>query len=196
MDLPRAHATLTVAFDGPADPSPPRVRTFLLRTVEPEPEPHVTTPVGTTTDAGTRPATRSALRAHWVEASPDPPRAGPKGTRATPYDLREVLVGRGPVGDLLAQEFLDAYADADRFLALQAEVDRRRSATDATRWTDADRRAIEDAQRVLEDAFYRARFPHRLVVVALAARFRDLLRDDLAALDAPLARFVDATEGP
>lgn len=193
MDLPRAHATLTVALDGPDDALPPRLRTFFLRDLEREPEPHVTTPLGTTTDAGTRPASFSAVDAHWVEASPDPPRAGTKGTRARPYHLREVLVGRGPVGGLLAQEFLDAYADAERFLALQAEADRRRSAVDATRWTDADRRDIEAAQRALEDAFYAARFPYRLVVTAIARRFRDALRDDLKALDAPRARFVDAT---
>lgn len=164
---------------------PPRVRTFLLRDVEREPEPHLTTPLGSAADAGTRPSTFSAVHGHWVEVAPDKRRTDPRP--------RGVLVGRGPVGDLLAQEFLDAYAEAPALLALQADVDRRRGRVDATRWTQDDRRGIETAQRALEDAFYRARFPHRFVVTVLDRRFRDALGDDVKALDAPKGRFMDAT---
>lgn len=186
MDLPRAHATLVVALDGPDGALPPRIRTFLLRDVEREPEPHLTTPLGTPADVGTRPATASAVHGHWVEVAPDKRRADPRP--------RGVLVGRGPVGDLLAQEFLDTYIEREALLVLQAVVDKLRSASDATRWTATERARIEQAQRTLEDAFYGARFPHRVVLTALTRRFRDALKEDLKALDAPRALFVDAVD--
>lgn len=197
MDPPRAHAVLLVALDGPHG-RPPRVRTFHLLDVEREPEPHFQdTPVGTRTEAGTRPASRSARHAHWVEASTEPPHEGAKGTRAAPYRLREVMVARGPVGELLAQEFLDAYAEADDLLALQARVDGERAATDATKWDAARKAAIETAQKELEDAFYRALFPLPLVLVVLSDVHRETLLADLRALTPPQGRLVDlGSKGP
>lgn len=137
------------------------------------------------------PASRTAPHAHWVEVGYEVVARA----RARPSFLREALVTRGPLGELLAQEFLDEYAEADALLALQTRVDKERAEEDATRWSAERRARIETAQRALEDAFYAASFPHSVAVTALSRAVAHVLRDDLAALRVRRRAFSDLAEG-
>ena len=124
----------------------------------------------------------------WVEVDPE----RHEGPRSRPYALPRLLVLRGPVGELLGQEFLRDFPDADALLALQSRVDALRAGEDETRWSAERRADIARAQEALEDAVYASAFPLSVTLVCLAHEAREALRADFEAVRLPRGRFVDA----
>lgn len=126
-------------------------------------------------------------RGDWVEVDFDRP-AGP---RTRPSRLARILVTRGKLGELLAQEFLEEHANARGLLAMQADLDALRAGADATAWSEERRRAIASAERALEDAFYASPFPLPVTLIVLSRTFRSVLMRDFDALRLPLGRVLD-----
>lgn len=131
-------------------------------------------------------------RGDWVEVDFEQP-AGP---RTRPSRRPRVLVTRGKLGELLAQEFLGDYANASDLLAMQARLDALRASADATAWSEERRGAIGAAERALEDAFYATAFPLPVTLVVLSRTFRDALTRDFDALRLPLGRLLDRCVEP
>jgi hypothetical protein len=124
----------------------------------------------------------------WVEVD----FSRPEGPRSRPYDLPRLLVMRGPLGELLGQEFLADFPDAEDLLAMQTRLDALRAGEDETRWSAERRQAIAQAQQELEDAVYATPFPLTVTVVALTHDALPVLRRDFEAMSLPRGRFVDA----
>lgn len=128
-------------------------------------------------------------RGDWVEVDGEAHVA----PRSRPRTRDRLLVTRGKLGELLAQEFASEYRERDALAALQADLDALRAGEDEARWSAERRRAIGEQQGALEDAFYRAGFPLDVTLVAWSGTFRDELEADFRALALPSARFLDAS---
>lgn len=128
----------------------------------------------------------------WVEVD-----YGARETpRTRPYELPRVLVFRGRVGELLAQEFAPDFPDADDLLAMQRDVDALRAGEDETTWSAQRRADIARRQEALEDALYASEFPLGVTLVLLSQDTADELGRDFHALNLPRGRLVDATGAP
>lgn len=125
-------------------------------------------------DGGTR---------EWIEA---PPKAEDRA-----YRLDRALVTRGKIGELLAQEYLADFPNADRLRALARDADALRAGEDATRWSPERRAAIAAADERVAEELYATPFPLKIVLTLFSDAVRDELCDDFRALLLPHGLVVD-----
>lgn len=126
----------------------------------------------------------------WVEVDAEEHRDAP---RTHPYRERRLLVMRGPLGELLGQEFVDGFEDPEALLELQRACDALRAAEDETKWTTERREAIGRAQDALDAAVYGSAFRFGIVVLAFTDEAMEWLKPDLDEMTLADATFLDFT---
>lgn len=125
----------------------------------------------------------------WVEVDPEQ-RDVP---RTRPYRERRLLVMRGPLAEILGQEFVDGFENAEELLAMQEECDALRAGADETEWSRDRREAVERAQDALDRAVYASAFRYGVVVLAFTDEAVDWLHPEVEAMTLEDVAFVDFT---